>query len=79
MTNTVRQALDDGPFTALELRYLRDAVRFRLEGRLPSPGTAGMRGGTRSTPPSDTSRLAIPADRRGQLDALAEWIVQEGC
>jgi hypothetical protein len=47
----------------LELRYLRKAVRFRL--------------GKRETPPSGVNTSVISGERRRELDAIADWFVQE--
>jgi len=52
-----------GPLTELELRYLRKAVRYRLEKR--------------HTPPSGYNTGAIPVERRRELDKIAEWFLQE--
>jgi len=56
----LRQAL---PLAAIDVRYLRKAVRFRF--------------GLRSTPPSRyLSGGYLRVDRARELDRLADWIVQ---
>jgi hypothetical protein len=45
------------------MRYLRKAIRFRLD--------------LRSTPPSGHNTSIIPIERRRELDSLADWILQE--
>lgn len=48
----------------LELRHLRKAVRFRL--------------GKRESPPSGyNTTQGISAERRRELDGIADWILQE--
>jgi hypothetical protein len=49
--------------TELELRYLRKAVRYRL--------------GKRGTTPSGVNTSVIPAERRHELEAIADWVLQE--
>jgi hypothetical protein len=51
--------------TELELRYLRKAIRYRLNKRQSRAGG------------SNTN--AIPMDRRREIDAIADWILQEKC
>ncbi len=53
--------MNPGSLSELELRYVRNAVRFRLK--------------VRQTPPSDISTGVIPAERREELDLIADWIV----
>ena len=48
----------------LELRYLRKAVRYRL--------------GKRDTTPSGyNTTQGISLERRGELDVIADWFLQE--
>ena len=65
MWRDVREALDQDPWTTLEIRYLRKAVRYRLDRR--------------STPPSGYNTSAILPERRKALDTIAGWYVQEDC
>jgi hypothetical protein len=51
------------PFGIIEVRYLRKAVRYRLRKR--------------ETPPSGKNTARIHPDRRRELDAVADWFVQE--
>ena len=68
MDNATREALDQGPWTTLEIRYLRKAVRYRLVG-------SGL--GSRRTPPSgNNTTQGITLERRRTLDVMADWIVQ---
>lgn len=51
------------PLGITELRYLRKAVRFRLD--------------LRRTPPSGVNTNTLRVDRRRELDSLADWFVQK--
>ena len=56
MDDVTREALDQGPWTTLEIRYLRKAVRYRLVG-------SGL--GSRRTPPSgNNTTQGITLERR---------------
>jgi hypothetical protein len=47
----------------VELRYLRKAVRYRL--------------GKRDTAPSGVNTSVVSVERRSELDAIADWFVQD--
>ena len=64
LNGEIRQALDQGPWSKLEIRHLRKAVRFRLANR-------------KTRPSGHNTTQGISLARRRQLDAIAEWIVQE--
>ena len=51
------------PLSELELRYLRKAIRYRS--------------GKRNTPPSGYNTSVISEDRRRELEAIADWMLQE--
>ena len=66
MTDEIREALEQGPWTTLEIRYLRKAVRYRIDRR--------------ESPPSGyNTTQGISLERREELDTIADWYVQEPC